>query len=151
MEWYQLTNEAEVASPALLLFEERIESNLRLMIKIAGGPERLRPHVKTHKLGPLVKRQIELGIKKFKCATIAEGEMCAMAGAPDVLLAMPAVGPTAERLCALVKKYPGTHFSTLADEAGAIRALGATATAAGLTLDVYLDIDCGQHRTGVPP
>ena len=60
MEWYQLANEAEVASPALLLFEERIESNLRLMIEIAGGPERLRPHVKTHKLGPLVKRQIEL-------------------------------------------------------------------------------------------
>src|SRR5688500_11631175 len=70
MGWYQLTNEAEVASPALLLFEERIDSNLRLMLKIAGGPERLRPHVKTHKLGPIVKRQIDLGIKKFKCATI---------------------------------------------------------------------------------
>mgnify|MGYP003494174808 CR=1 FL=1 len=40
-----------------------------------------------------------------------------------VLLAMPAVGPTTDRLCALVKKYPRTHWSTLADEAGAIRAL----------------------------
>lgn len=151
MEWYQLANEAEVASPALLLFEERIESNLRLMIKIAGGPERLRPHVKTHKLGPLVRRQIELGITKFKCATIAEAEMCAQSNAPDVLLAMPPVGPNVGRFCALARKYPGTRWSTLADEAGAIRALGSAASAAGLTLDVFLDVDCGQHRTGIPP
>src|SRR5215213_5663213 len=129
MEWYQLTNEAEVASPALLLFEERIESNLTSMIKLAGGPERLRPHVKTHKLGPLVKRQVELGITKFKAATVAEAEMCAMAGAPDVLLALPAVGPSAARCCALIKKYPRTRWSTLADEAGAIRALGAAVQA----------------------
>ncbi len=151
MQWYQLTNEAEVASPALLLFEERIESNLQLMIKLAGGPDRLRPHVKTHKLGPLVRRQIELGIKKFKAATVAEAEMCAMAGAPDVLLAMPPMGPAIGRFCALAQKYPETRWSTLADDAGAIRDLGAAASARGLTLDVFLDVDCGQHRTGVPP
>lgn len=151
MEWYQLSNEAEVASPALLLFEERIESNLKSMIEIAGGPGRLRPHVKTHKLGPLVKRQVELGITKFKAATVAEAEMCAMAGAPDVLLAMPAVGPSAGRFCALIKKYPKTRWSVLADEAGAIRALGAAAQEAGVTVNVFLDLDCGQHRTGIPP
>ena len=72
MAWYRLTNEAEVASPALLLFEERIDSNLHRMIEIAGDPARLRPHVKTHKLGPLVARQLALGIDKFKAATIAE-------------------------------------------------------------------------------
>jgi D-serine deaminase-like pyridoxal phosphate-dependent protein len=150
MEWFQLTNETEIPSPALLLFEERIEHNLRLMLEIAGGPERLRPHVKTHKLGPLVARQIALGIKKFKCATVAEAEMCAVAGAPDVLLAVAAIGPGVERLCALMRKFPRTHFSTLADDADALRALGAAVCAVGLSLDVLLDIDCGQHRTGVP-
>ncbi|MDR3404731.1 MAG: D-TA family PLP-dependent enzyme [Chthoniobacter sp.] len=151
MDWFRLTNEAEVASPALLLFEERIDSNLRRMIEIAGSPERLRPHVKTHKLGPLVAKQLALGINKFKSATIAEAEMCAQAGAPDVLLAMPPVGPNAQRLCALAKKYPGTRFSTLIDDAGAMRALGAVAVEAGLTLDVFLDLDCGQNRTGIRP
>ncbi|HSI10575.1 MAG TPA: alanine racemase, partial [Chthoniobacter sp.] len=112
MDWFRLSNEAEVASPALLIFEERVESNLRRMIEMAGGTERLRPHVKTHKLGPIVERQIALGIKKFKSATIAEAEMCAQAGAPDVLLAMPPVGPNMQRLCALARKYPGTRFST---------------------------------------
>ncbi len=151
MDWFRLSNEAEVASPALLLFAERIEHNLRLMLEIAGGPERLRPHVKTHKLGPLVARQIELGITKFKCATIAEAEMCALAGARDVLVAVPLVGPNDARIGALARQFPEVRFSTLADDAGAIRALGAAAVAAGLTLDVYLDLDCGMHRTGVAP
>lgn len=151
MDWFRLTNEAEVASPALLLFEERIEHNLRLMLEIAGGPERLRPHVKTHKLGPLVARQIALGITKYKCATIAEAEMCAAAGAPDVLVAVPLVGPNDARICALAQQFPQTRFSTLADDATAIRALGVVAEKAGLTLDVYLDVDCGMHRTGVLP
>ena len=144
-------NEAEVASPALLLFEERIDANLRAMIEIAGGPQRLRPHVKTHKLGPLVRRQIELGITKFKCATIAEAEMCAVEGAPDVLLALAAVGPSVPRLCALIRQFPATRFATLADDTDAISALGHAACNAGLVIDVLLDLDCGQHRTGVQP
>jgi D-serine deaminase-like pyridoxal phosphate-dependent protein len=150
MEWYQLSNEADIASPALLLFEERIESNLQRMLQIAGGPGTLRPHVKTHKLEPLVRRQIALGITKFKCATVAEAEMCALAGAQDVLVALPAVGPNAKRICALAKIYPAVRWSTLADSLGSIRELGALASAAGMTLPVYLDLDCGQHRTGVP-
>src|SRR5688500_6462695 len=127
MEWFQLTNEAEVASPALLLFEERIDANLQLMLKIAGGAQRLRPHVKTHKLGPLVRRQLTLGITKFKCATVAEAEMCAAEGAPDVLLALAVVGPNVARLCTLARAFPRTRFSTVADDSSAIRALGLAA------------------------
>src|SRR5437763_12800334 len=67
-DWFQTPDEATIPSPALVLFRERIEHNFRLMLEIAGGPARLRPHVKTHKLGPLVRRQIELGITKFKSA-----------------------------------------------------------------------------------
>ena len=79
--WYCLLNETEVPSPALLLYRERIEENIRRMLEIAGGPERLRPHVKTHKLPQLVQAQVAAGITKFKCATIAELEMTAGAGA----------------------------------------------------------------------
>jgi D-serine deaminase-like pyridoxal phosphate-dependent protein len=150
MEWYRLSNEAEVASPALLLFSERIEENLRQMIALAGDPTRLRPHVKTHKLGPLIERQVALGITKFKAATIAEAEMTAGAGGRDVLLAIPPAGPNVARLCALARKFPGTRFSAVVDDVGATRALGAGAVEAGLTLDVFVDLDCGQHRTGIP-
>ena len=151
MDWFRLSNEDEVPSPALLIFEERVDANLRLMLEIAGDPARLRPHVKTHKLGPLVTRQLALGIVKFKCATIAEAEMCALAGAPDVLLAFGLVGPNIARFCELAHAFPATHFSTIADDSAAIRALSAAASTARLTLDVLLDLDCGMHRTGVMP
>ena len=151
MDWFRFSNEDDVPSPALLIFEERADANVRLMLKIAGGPARLRPHVKTHKLGPLVARQLALGITKFKCATIAEAEMCALAGAPDVLLAFAPVGPNVARFCDLAHAVPAVRFSTIADDPAAIRALSAAASAARLTLDVLLDLDCGMHRTGVAP
>ncbi len=150
-DWFRLHDEAAISSPALLLFRERIEHNLRLMIELAGGPARLRPHVKTHKLGPLVARQIALGITKFKASTIAEAEMCATAGAPDVLLAFPQAGPNVTRLCALARKFPKTEFSTVADDPSAIRALSAAAVSSGVKLGVFLDLDCGMHRTGIAP
>ena len=149
--WFQPANEATLPSPALLLFSERIDANLRLMVEIAGDPARLRPHVKTHKLGPLIQRQLALGITKFKCATIAEAEMTASAGAPDVLLSLPPVGPHIARLAELVRAFPQTRFATIADHAATIRGLSAGARAAGLTFEVFLDIDCGMHRTGVAP
>lgn len=149
--WYRIANEAEIPSPALLLYRERIEENIRRMLEIAGGPQRLRPHVKTHKLPQLVQAQIAVGITKFKCATIAEAEMTANAGAREVMLAMPPIGPAIDRLFELARKFPSVRFSTIVDSEEAITALGKAARKTGVSLDVFLDIDCGMHRTGVPP
>ncbi|HTA31494.1 MAG TPA: D-TA family PLP-dependent enzyme [Candidatus Cybelea sp.] len=149
--WARAADLSAVPSPSLLLGLEAIERNLQTMLTIAGSPARLRPHVKTHKLGWLVQRQIALGINSFKCATIAEAEMCAQAGAPDVLIAFQLVGPNISRLLALREKYPKTKFSTLVDEPGALKALAAAAAKAGAQLEVLLDLDTGQHRTGVAP
>lgn len=149
--WFHIENEAEIASPALLLYKERIEYNLQLMLEIAGGPERLRPHVKTHKLQPLVLRQMRLGIFKFKTSTIAEAEMCAAAGAEDVLLAMPCVGPNGHRLALLAQKFPDTRFSAIADDEATIRTLATAAQRQNVNLGVYLELDCGMGRTGIVP
>lgn len=149
--WYRLTNEAEIPSPALLLYRERIEDNIRRMLQIAGSPERLRPHVKTHKLPQLVKAQVAVGITKFKAATIAEAEMTANAGASEVMLAMPPIGPAIDRLFALMRKFSAVRFSTIVDSEEAITALGKAARKAGVAMEVFLDIDCGMHRTGVAP
>ena len=149
--WPAVANEGEIPSPALLIDLERVERNLRRMLEIAGGPERLRPHVKTHKLGPLVERQIELGITKFKCATIAEAEMVAASGGRDVMLAFPPSGPNIGRLMALAGEFPETKFSTIADHPATIRGIDVSARDARVQMEVLLDIDCGMHRTGVVP
>jgi len=149
--WARTTDLSSISSPSLLLGLEPIEKNLRQMLAIAGSPARLRPHVKTHKLGWLVERQIALGITCFKCATIAEAEMCAQAGAPDVLLAFQPVGPNIGRLMSLIQKYSGVHYSTVVDEFGILHALSDAAAQAGVRLEVFVDLDIGQHRTGIPP
>ena len=149
--WFTISNAAEVASPALLVYPDRVEENVRRMIRMAGGVERLRPHIKTNKLPEVIRMQMDQGITKFKCATIAEAEMVAACGAPDVLLAYQPVGPNIHRLIQLVRTFPGTEFSALADDEGTIRALSGAAVSAGVTVNLFLDLDCGMHRTGVAP
>jgi len=150
-DWYRVANVAEVPSPSLLVYPDRVAENVRRMIATTGGPARLRPHMKTHKMPELIRLQLGLGITKFKCATIAETEMTASCGAPDALLAYQPVGPNVGRMLALAQKFPATKFYAVADDAGAIRALGAAFAAAGRVLDLYLDVDMGMHRTGISP
>ena len=149
--WWRASNEEEIPSPALLVYPERIAANLQRMIAIAGCASRLRPHVKTHKMAELVRRQIALGITKFKCATLAEAEMTAAAGATDVLLAYQPAGPNVARLARLARQFPGVLFSAIADDAGAIDQMAQAAFAARVRVGIYLDLDCGMHRTGVAP
>jgi D-serine deaminase-like pyridoxal phosphate-dependent protein len=150
-DWFAVRNAGEIASPALLIYPDRICENIRRMLRIAGDPRRLRPHLKTHKLAEVVRLQLAAGITRFKCATLAEAEMAARAGAPDLLIAYPIVGPNVARLLELAKAFPATALSCVADDASAVQQLSKTFSASGRTLDVLLDIDCGQHRTGVEP
>ena len=149
--WYLIENVDEIPSPALVVYPDRVRENLRRIIAMAGGVERLRPHMKTHKMAEVIRMQRAAGISKFKCATIAEAEMAAGAGAEDLLLAYPPIGPNAARLCRLAKGFPATKFSTIADDAGAIRALSQACSLSGVSLDVLLDVDNGMHRSGIAP
>ncbi|HJT34614.1 MAG TPA: D-TA family PLP-dependent enzyme [Pirellulales bacterium] len=149
--WYAIEDADGIASPALIVYLDRARENLRRMIALAGGVERLRPHVKTHKMAEVVRMQLDAGIEKFKCATIAEAEMLARAGAPDVMLAYPVVGPNAARLARLIEAFPSTRFSAIADDRTAIHALSAALAGPKKPLEVLLDIDNGMHRSGVAP
>jgi D-serine deaminase-like pyridoxal phosphate-dependent protein len=147
---YRIADTSQIISPGLVLYKELIAANLRRMLEIAGGPARLRPHVKTHKMREVVAMQMAAGITKFKCATIAEAEMVASCGAGDVLIAYQLVGPNQPRLVRLMQKFPRCEFGVLVDHPIAARSLSVVVANAGLTASIWLDIDVGQHRTGIP-
>jgi D-serine deaminase-like pyridoxal phosphate-dependent protein len=154
MPWYLLENSAEIPSPALLLHRDRIEANLRQMVAIAGDPLRLWPHVKTHKLPELIAWQVGLGIVQFKCATIAEAEMVAgVEGVRSILLAVQPVGPQIERWIRLASRFPGISWSAVVDDAGVVESLRSAAAACAIAkpLGLWIDLDVGQHRTGIAP
>ncbi|MCS7270699.1 MAG: alanine racemase, partial [Gemmataceae bacterium] len=98
---YRLRAEDTVDSPALLVYPDLVQRNIACMVRWAGGPQRLCPHVKTHKTRQIVDMLLEAGVQRHKCATLAEAELLALAGAPQVLIAYPLVGPKLQRLAEL--------------------------------------------------
>lgn len=146
---YTIHDTHEILSPALLIFEEVLESNLREMISIAGDPIRLRPHCKTHKMREVIDLELNLGIKKHKAATMAEAEMLALAGVRDIFLAYNLVGPNIARAVKFLEKFPHVTLAATVDHPAPIALLGAAMCSAGKQMGVLLDIDSGQHRTGV--
>ncbi len=146
-----IAGSAEIITPAVLVFHDRLERNLAKMIKIAGNPARLRPHCKTYKLREVVRLQLEKQINKFKAATFAEAEMLVSSGVQDVLLAYNVVGPNICRAVQFVKTFPQVTFAVTADHAVPIQQLGTAMSAENQTIDVLLDFDAGMHRTGIAP
>ena len=148
---YRIENEDEVFSPSLLVYPDRIEKNIQKMILMAGDVRRLRPHVKTYKMAEIVKMQLAHGINKFKCATISEAEMTARCGATDILLAMQPVGPNIERFFRLQQAYKNVTFSCIADSEQVILQISDLAGRYDIETRIWLDINVGMDRTGIPP
>ena len=150
-EWFEFEGSADLPSPALLVYRDRVEENLRRMIAMAGGTGRLRPHIKTHKIREVIDLKLALGITKFKCATIAEAEMAAEAGVTDLLLAYQPVGPNVKRVVEMMGAFPKTRFSVLCDNEEGLEGLEKGIKSSGRRIEVLIDLDVGQHRTGILP
>lgn len=150
-DWYKIENIDEIDTPALVIYPERVKKNIAVLKNMVKSSEYLRPHVKTNKAREACLLMIEAGIHKFKCATIAEAEMLATAGAPDVLLAYQPVGPKIRRFISLIKKYTGTRFSCLVDNELSAKEIGDEAVQNGIVIPVFADLNVGMNRTGIIP
>lgn len=151
LDWHSLKTPESTVTPALLVYPERIQYNIDLMIEMVGDVDRLRPHIKTHKTAEIIRMQLDSGISKFKCATIAEAELLAQNKAKDVLLAMQPVGANIDRFLRLIKKYPKTEFSTLVDHESILKKITTAADKEKLSVSLWLDVNNGMNRTGIPP
>ena len=150
---YHFSGEENLDSPSLIYYRDIIEENINRAIGLAGKADRLWPHMKTHKTAALLKMQIERGISRFKCATIAEAELCTMAGAACVLVAYPLVGPAIGRFVKLRELYAGTDFWAMGDDTEQLELLGKAASATGskTPINTLIDVNLGMNRTGVLP
>ncbi|TWU11156.1 D-threonine aldolase [Novipirellula galeiformis] len=149
--WYEVSNINDVPSPSVLVYPDRIDFNLQMMIDQAGDVRKLRPHVKTHKLPQVVRMKLSHGITKFKTSTIAEAEMVAIEGGPDVMLAYQPVGPNVPRLIKLIQTYPQTRFAALVDCVDCLDVIAAAAVAANISVPLFVDLNVGMDRSGIVP
>jgi len=150
-EWYIIRDIEKLDTPALVVYPDRVKQNIDTLKSMIDDVARLRPHAKTHKCKEAAELMLKAGIKKFKCATIAEAEMLAMCKAPDVLLAYQPVGPKLKRFVQLVRAYPGTKFSCLVDNITAATEISGAAVMNKAVIKVFIDLNIGQNRTGIAP
>jgi 3-hydroxy-D-aspartate aldolase len=148
--WYKISNENEVDSPSLLIYPDRIAQNIQHMLNLAGSPARLMPHVKTYKMQEVIEMMQARGIRQFKAATIAEAELCAMAGAEYVLVAHQLVGPKLNRLIQLIHAYPTTRFCSLIDNLYSAQWHQDWYAETGLAGRVWIDLNNAMDRSGHP-
>jgi D-threonine aldolase len=147
----RIDDPSALLSPSLVIDRGLVIQNLDAMVTLARGADRLRPHVKTHKMPALVKLSESKGIVRHKVATIAEAEMAARAGGTDVMLAYPLVGPNLARLASLVRNFPRVTFRAVVDDFDATRALSAAMEEIDRPLPVLVDLEVGMGRTGIAP
>jgi D-serine deaminase-like pyridoxal phosphate-dependent protein len=144
---WDMTVPGGLDTPALMVDVERLQRNIDSM---ADAMKRrsvaLRPHAKTHKSAEIAEMQISAGAAGLTVATLGEAEAFARAGFDDLFIAYPlwAGDSIAERLNRLsrdVRLRVGVESEPSA----------CALASASPGLEVLVELDCGQHRTGVSP
>ena len=138
----------DLETPALVIDVAVLNTNVARLVESARkAGARLRPHVKTHRMVEVAARLRLAGAEGICCAKVGEAEAFADAGFDDIFIANQVVGPA--RLRRLVELAARTRLAIGVDHAEHVRALGAAFAAANATIDVAIEIDTGQQRTGV--
>lgn len=141
---------SEVDTPALIVELDALEHNIRrLPASLAQGRVRVRPHAKSHKCPEIAHRQIAAGAVGVCCQKVSEAEAMVDGGITDVFVSNEIVG--ARKLQVLAKLATRARMSVCADDARNVSDLATAAERAGSILTVFVEIDVGSKRCGVPP
>lgn len=135
----------DLRTPALLLDLDRLEANLRGMASRARAlGVALRPHVKTHKCVEIAQMQQSFGATGITVSTLTEAGVFADQGFADITWASPVSLARVNELRDLAEHVT---LRVIIDSPDALVRLKGT----GYPFHVWLDVDCGYHRTGVDP
>jgi D-serine deaminase-like pyridoxal phosphate-dependent protein len=144
----QISLLADVSTPALVLECSQLDENIcRMATAAQNRGMSLRPHAKSHKCVEIARRQMAAGAIGICCATVLEAESFAKQGLERLLVTSPVVGrEKTSRLVALHRKAP---VLTVVDHPLQVETLVSLLKDDDAPMDVLIDIDVGQCRTGV--
>lgn len=138
-----------IDTPALVVDLDAFERNLQRMADFARGRGlRLRPHAKTHKCVEIARRQVAAGAVGVCVQKLSEAQVMAAGGITDILVSNEVVDPA--KLAALARLAREVRLGVCVDSVTGIDRLAAAVRSAGSVVDVYVEIDVGQGRCGVP-
>ncbi len=138
---------AGLDTPAVLIDLDRVEANLARAQKHADvNGYKLRPHIKTHKLPQLARRQVALGADGITVQKLGEAEVMADAGLTDIFLPYNILGEIKlGRLAALNERVT---LSVTADSPETVAGYAKTFRDRN-PLTVLVECDTGTRRCGV--
>ncbi len=135
----------EIDTPALILDLDAFEKNLAALQRSVGNRVRVRAHAKTHKCPEIAKRQIAAGAIGVCCQKVSEAEALVDGGIRDVLVSNEIVG--ARKIARLAALSERAHIGVCVDDAQNLTDLRNSRA----KLDVYIELEVGMRRCGVPP
>lgn len=140
----------DVDTPALMIDLDAFEANVAKMADICRqSGVRLRAHSKTHKCPEIARRQVAAGAIGVCCQKVGEAEAMVAGGIENVLVTNQIWGaPKLARLAGLAEK---ARIGVCVDDAANVADIAAAARHAGVTLDVYVEVDVGAGRCGIAP
>lgn len=139
----------DIDTPAVLVDLDIAEANIdRFQAHCDANGLRLRPHIKTHKLPRLARRQIEAGAIGITCQKISEAEaMIAEGGVEDVLLTYNILGRA--KLARLRELAERVRLSVVCDNLAVAEGLSEAFADRPEPLAVLVECDTGAGRCGV--
>jgi D-serine deaminase-like pyridoxal phosphate-dependent protein len=139
---------SELDTPSVLVDLDVMERNLNHMAEYtAKAGVALRPHIKTHKIPELARKQVALGAVGITVAKPGEAVVMADGGLTDIFVAYPIVSPKkADTLLALSHS---TRLSVSVDSFEAAECLASSAAMHSYNLPILVEIDVGFGRCGV--
>lgn len=141
---------SQVATPALLLDVRAFEANcVRMRAKAASLGVGLRPHMKTLKSIDAARIAIDPAHGGIAVSTLREAEYFAGHGIGDIQYAVCITPDKLPRAAAIARSIP--RFGFFLDSVETAEAVAAFARANGVPFRAWIEIDCGDHRTGLAP
>lgn len=138
-----------LTTPVVLLDRVKVENNIRAMqLACDAAGVKLWPHIKTHKMVEVARRQLAAGAEGLTCAKIGEAEAMIPSGVKRIFIAHSIVDPrVAPRLAALADQLEELRLA--ATSAAQTEALAKVAAAADRKFKVMIAVDTGLGREGV--
>ncbi len=137
-------------TPSLVLDVARVRRNAaRMSSRVNNFGAALRPHVKTHKCIEVARIQTEGHASGITVSTLAEARAFAAGGFLDITYAVPIEPGKFTDAIELSKRCE--RLSLITDDVEIPLQLNDAARRAGVSLDLFVKIDCGYHRCGVEP
>lgn len=137
-------------TPCLVLDIARVRQNAERVSRIAiANGVRLRPHIKTHKCVEVARIQTAGHNGAITASTLAEVRAFAANGFSDITYAVPIEPGKFSEVAEIINS--GLTLNVVTDDQETMKLLDQAAANAGVTINVFLKIDCGYHRCGVEP